>query len=318
MNSKLTALTLLSALLSAPLAHADEAKDARLARQLNLTKASLRHQGRDRTFYYHGRINQRSKALKPVLFVLHGGGGSGPDTANKTGYNPVAQDNGFLVVYPNGWQGNWNDGRGKPAATGVDVSNIDDVGFFRKLFDYTAQTLKGDPQRFYVTGLSNGGTMSYRLGIELTDRIAAIAPVIANLTGPLQTATPKRPLPVLIMNGTADPLMHWGGSTNPDGSVAQLSTPETVTWWIRHNAQRRLVLPRSEHLPNVNRQDDSTVEVTTYTGLVAPVVLYTIHGGGHTFPGSDVKDVPQLVGAKNMDIDGREEVWAFVSQFKLD
>jgi len=222
---------------------------------------------------------------------------------------------GFLVVYPNGWKGNWNDGRGGSYMTGVDVSNIDDVGFFKKLFDYTLEELKGDPSRLYVTGLSNGGTMSYRLAVELTDRIAAIAAIISNLPGPTAAQTPKCPIPVLIMNGTADPLMPWEGSSG-GGEGVRLSTHQTLNWWVTHNRGRRWPRVTTEHLPDKDTKDNSTVELTEVHNLEAPVVLYTIHGGGHTFPGSDVKDVPRLVGYKNMDIDGREEVWAFLSQFK--
>ena len=316
-NSRnLIPLALLALTLSCSAARADEQRDAELAKQLNLTKQSLRHQGRNRTFYYHGKINKRSRHLKPVLFVLHGGSGSGPDIAKKTGYNQLAVDNGFLVIYPDGVEGNWNDGREGTYKTGVDVSGIDDVGFFKKLFDHTVKELKGDPSRLYVTGLSNGGTMSYRLAVELTERIAAVAAIIANLPGPTAGQTPKCPIPVLVMNGTADPLMNWNGSSGGGGEGVRLSTHETVNWWTTHNRGRRRPRTTTEHLPDLDTKDNSTVEVTRISNLEAPVVLYTIHGGGHTFPGSDVKDVPRLVGDKNMDIDGREEVWAFVSQFK--
>ncbi|MEZ6186365.1 MAG: PHB depolymerase family esterase [Planctomycetota bacterium] len=290
------------------------ARDARLAQSLGLTQASLRHEQRERTFYYAGA--EPSAAPRPVLFVLHGGSGSGPDMAHKTGYTELARDHGFVVVYPNGWEGNWNDGRGERAKTGVDVSGIDDVGFFAKLFDHAVEHLGGDPRRLYVTGLSNGGTLSYRLGIELTDRIAAIAPVIANLPGALQGLTPSRPLPVLIMNGTADPLMTWDGERAPDGRVKRLSTPETVAWWVRHNGAASA--PTTARLLDLDPGDGSTVEVSAYAAARAPVVLYTIHGGGHTFPGSNVPDVAWFVGPKNRDLHGPEAVWTFLSGFTRD
>ena len=278
----------------------------------DLTKVEIRHQGRLRTFYYHGTVNRRSSNLKPVLFVLHGGGGSATRTAQDSGYNQIADRDGFLVVYPDGVEGNWNDGRGAPAKTGVDVSDVDDVGFFAKLFDYTARQLKGDPQRFYATGMSNGGTMSYRLGIELGDRLAAIAPVIANMPVALTSLQPRVPLPILIMNGTADPLMLW------EGTETFVSTSQSVRYWLERN--RSLGWPRasSVHLPDTNRRDSSTVEVTTFSGLSAPVVLYTIHGGGHTFPGGQGDFPEQIVGAHNMDIVGAEEIWAFCSEHRRD
>ena len=279
---------------------------------VDLTKAELRHQGRQRTFYYHGKVNRRSAVLKPVLFVLHGGGGNAARTSQDSGYNAIADRDGLLVVYPEGIEGNWNDGRGTVAKTGVDVTDVDDVGFFKKLFDYTARNLKGDPQRFYVTGMSNGGTMSYRLALELGERIAAIAPVIANMPIPLTTQQPTVPMPVLIMNGTADPLMLW------DGGDQILSTPQSVRFWLEANRGQGWPRASSVHLPDLDRRDDSTVEVTTFSGLSAPVVLYTIHGGGHTFPGGQGSFPKQIVGAHNMDIVGAEEIWAFFSEHQRD
>lgn len=274
-----------------------------------LTRGELRHQGRKRTFYYHGRINRRSANLKPVLFVLHGGGGSAARCSRDYGFDPIADRDGFLVVYPEGVDGHWNNGSGDAALSGVDVTGVDDVGFFKRLFDYVAQELKGDPTRFYVTGVSNGGSMTHRLGIELSDQIAAIAPVIANLPVQLATQRPQAPIPVLVMNGTADPLMLWEGT--PD----KLSTSESVRYWIENNRGRRHPRSNSVFLPDTQRRDDSNVEVTTYTGLNAAVILYTIHGGGHTLPGGGTKAPKQVFGPTNMDISGAEEIWAFVSQF---
>lgn len=287
---------------------------------LGLTKVEIEHQGRKRAFYYHGTINKRGPR-KPVLFVLHGGGGSATSTAENSGYSEQSARDGFLVIYPEGVEGSWNDGRGGTTATGVDVSSIDDVGFFKKVFSYTTRRLNGNAKRFYLTGISSGGLMSYRLGIELTERVAAIAPVAANLPVAIASGQPKAPLPTLIMNGTADPLMPWAGgtsslstSTNGEGV---LSTHDTVAFWLRNNGSGRCATSyRSEHLPDLDRRDGSTVEVTTYSGIEAPVVLYTIHGGGHTMPGGTSPASPRLVGTTNMDIVAREEIWAFVSQFR--
>lgn len=316
--NKWLSLALFSLALWSP-AQAQDA-DARLARQLGLTQVTLRHQGRQRVFYYHGRVNPRSARLKPVLLVLHGGGGSALDTAGKSGYDALADRDGFLTIYPEGVNGNWNDGRGTVSMTGVDVTMIDDVGFLRKVLDHATANLKGDPQRCYSTGVSNGGLMSYRLGIELSDRIAAIAAVAANLPLPLATARPGAPMPTLVMNGTADPIMLWDGiPAGPDGG-GTLSAQATVRYWIEANRGRGVVRASVEHLPDLDRRDRSTVDVTTYSGLRAPVVLYTVQGGGHNIPRTDPEmTVPErLVGPQNRDIEGPEEIWAFLSQFQRD
>ena len=169
----------------------------------------------------------------------------------------------------------------------------------------------GNPERMFVTGGSNGGTMTYRLAIELGHRLAGAAAVIANLPEPLTQMRPRAKLPILIMNGTDDPLMTWEGGTGDSGGVL-LGTLETLDWWVQKN--RGAARPRisSTMLPDIDTRDGSTVELSVVNRLEAPVVLYTVHGGGHTSPGSDSSFLPKrLVGNTNQDIDANTEILAF-------
>ncbi len=156
--------------------------------------------------------------------------------------------------------------------------------------------------------------MTYRLGIELGDRLTAIAPIIANLPQNLAGKKPLRPLPVLIMNGTADPMMPLEGGPVKvlgKGYGEVLSTAETPRYWTA--AAGLAGPPERRRLEDRSKADESSVEVEVYRkpGVAAEVVLYRVEGGGHNLPGGLTPDRPRLLGPKNMDINGMKEVWAF-------
>lgn len=287
-----------------------------------LERHSLSFQGRERVYFVHAPPNQSETEGKPVVFVLHGGGGAdAEEMAKRTGMNSIADREAFLVVYPYGVDGQWNDGRGRTFRRAKDNANVDDVGFISAILDELIRSGKADAHRIYVVGLSNGGMMTYRLGIELGDRLSAIAAIIANLPANLAGQKPVRPLPVLIMNGTADPMMPWdGGSVRVLGGEygEVLSTADTVRYWLR--AADMPESPTKESLEDRVRDDQSTVEKEVYRDPqgFAEVLLYTIVGGGHNLPGGQTPDRPRLLGPKNMDINGMEEVWAFFKKHKLD
>jgi len=190
--------------------------------------------GTERSYFVHYPGDKPPPNPKPVLFVLHGGGGAdAEEMARRTGINRIADREDFLVVYPMGIDGQWNDGRGKTFRQAKDNTHVDDVGFIGEVIHTLVRKGHADPSRIYVMGLSNGGMMTYRLGIELGDRLAAIAAVIANLPENIAQRKPVRALPVLIMNGTEDPMMPWNGGAvrvlgREFGSV--LSTEQTVRY----------------------------------------------------------------------------------------
>ena len=294
------------------------ASDAATDNDLSFQK--LKSGDLERTFYLHLPPDQQSSASLPVMLVLHGGGkADGAKLAERTGYNAIADRERFIVVYPNGIDNQWNDGRGVTFRK-ADNTRIDDVGFISALIDLIIRDYKGDPRRVYVTGLSNGGMMALRLGCELDSKITAIAPVIANMPqNIMDQCRPDNSLPVLQMNGTADPLVPWNG-----GSVRFLhkrmgevvSTDETVQFWAKHNQCSPTPVVRT--LQDKDTTDSSRVIESTYTckDNKSEVILYAIEGGGHTFPGSNVPDRPRLVGKKNNDIDGAEIIWNFFKRHR--
>jgi polyhydroxybutyrate depolymerase len=274
-----------------------------------------------RSYYVHRPATVHEPGLLPVVLVLHGGGkADGDETAARTGYLELADRYGFIAVYPNGMDAQWNDGRGRTWRRNSGNRDADDVGFISALIDHLVASDQADPARVYVTGLSNGGMMTLRLGCELDSRLAAIAPVIANMPKAIAAdCRPEGPLPVLLMNGTGDPLVPWEGGQvsvfrKERGEV--LSTNATLGFWVGHNDCA--AKPDVTVLPDMDPDDGSTVRVIRYSGPGndCDVVLYAIEGGGHTFPGSPGRNMPRLLGNRNEDIDAAAVIWAFFSRHR--
>ena len=277
----------------------------------------LNFDGLERSYYLHLPSNFESAGKLPIVLILHGGGrDDGDDVAKRLDYNRIADRDNFIAVYPNGVDAQWNDGRRKTFRKGRSDIWADDVGFLSALIDHLIHEYKGNPRRVYLTGLSNGGMMTLRLGCEISSKLAAIAPVIANIPkNIIGKCKPDSPLPLLLMNGTEDPLVPWNGGhvtllRRKMGEV--VSTEETIQFWAKHN--RCNASPTIKRLPDRNRWDRSTVKVTTYGNRKSgcEVILYAIEGGGHTLPGSNIPNRPRLLGYKNNDIVGTEVIWGFL------
>ncbi|MCL4846393.1 MAG: esterase [Acidobacteria bacterium] len=294
---------------------------AGVATERNLVRRTLEHGGIERTYHVHYPNRQRPGATLPVVIVLHGGGGAGARSlAARTGFNGIADREGFIVVYPAGIDGQWNDGRGKTFRRAKDNTSIDDVGFIAAIVDALVVSGEGDRRRVYVAGVSNGGMMAQRVGIELGSKVAAIAAVIANLPANLAGRAPVRPLPVLVMNGTADPLVPWHGGPvrvlgREYGHV--LSTEATVGYWVR--AAGLPAEPDTRLLDDRDPRDRCRAEVRTYRAAARPVevVLYSLQGAGHNLPGGRTPDLPKLVGPQCRDINGSEVIWDFFARHAL-
>ncbi|GMR13050.1 MAG: PHB depolymerase family esterase [Gemmatimonadota bacterium] len=264
----------------------------------------------------------------PLVFLLHGGGGAAEKafgTEFGRSWRALADRDGFIIIVPQGREDigdagshHWNDCR-----TGIlnpDVAtDLDDVGFIATLVDLANTRFGIDRTKVYVTGASNGGMMSFRIAFEASDRFAAIGAVIANIPDPSECSLPTTPISVLIMNGTADPLIpNEGGcvanATCRRGSV--VSTAESVDFWVRFD--RTSITPIIEDLPNLVTSDNSTVTTSRYSNGLngTEVLLYRVDGGGHNVPGNEPIGLArsQAVGAKNQDVNAAEEIWEFFRQ----
>jgi polyhydroxybutyrate depolymerase len=163
--------------------------------------------------------------------------------------------------------------------------HVDDVAFTRALLDDLATKVKFDPKRVYATGMSNGAIMAYRLASELSDRIAAIAPV----SGPMGTVTcnPRRPVSVMHFHGTADEFAPFAGGTGKKSlsGIKFYSVEHTIQAWVKADGCRKE--PLTEALADT--KDGTKIKIKKYLDgrEGAEVVLVVIEGGGHAWPGKE-------------------------------
>jgi polyhydroxybutyrate depolymerase len=254
-----------------------------------------------------------SRRPRPTVLVLHGSMLNAQMALKSTGFEPLVDREGLVAVYPSAVAGQWNDGRAAAAAWGGRAR--DDVAFLRALVAHLVRTGVSDPQRVYVTGFSNGGMMAFRLMCEATELFAAAAPIAAPLPAELAGGCkPARPTPMLVMSGTADPFMPYGGGEIAFGSGRVLSINETVRFLRNVNGCTDSV--KLDRLPDVDRNDGSNVIIESWTNCssAAPVVLYRIEGGGHRIPRRRAEGVPfvdVLLGKLNHDFEAAEAIWSF-------
>lgn len=251
---------------------------------------SFIYDGLERTYIVHLPPDYDPGGIYPMIINMHGLGSNALEQQFYSGFDFVADTAGIVMVYPNGVENQWN---------AFFNFGVDDVGFISALIDTMSANFSVDLNRVYATGMSMGGFMSYRLACELENRITAIASVTGLLA--YEPCEPSRPVPVLQMHGTDDPTVPYAG------------VPLTIAHWTNHN----LCPPDSTvvDLPDIDPDDQSTVTLTTYSPCddSSEVLLYTINGGGHTWPGSSI-----VIGVTNQDINGSVEIWNFFKKFTLD
>lgn len=270
---------------------------------------------------YTAQLPARKPA--PLVIVLHGKTQRGADMITRTAWPQVARREGFAVVFPDGLNHAWADARTKagPALRGPPVGT-DDVAFIAKLVEKLVADGTADAKRVYVAGSSNGGAMAMTLVCARADLFAAGASVIMNLTDEAAvTCHPSRPLPMLLMNGTADPLVPYEGGRGSSYYAADgfWSTDETLAFWRKLNGCETDDTSVTD-LPDRNVADQSTVtRISSNCPTGHDVMLYRINHGGHRMPGfaPDARFqrvATKMLGPQNGDIDGAETIWSFFSQ----
>jgi polyhydroxybutyrate depolymerase len=280
------------------------------------TMGSIQFGGLERTYRIYVPRGDRARPM-PVVLVLHGGGGTGAgmETLTRGGLNRLAERDGFVAIYPDGVERHWNDGRGIQTYR-AHRENIDDVGFISALIAHLARRLNVDRGRVYATGISNGGLMSFRLARELTSEIAAIAPVAISMSEQIAAMrAPSRPISVLMIPGTLDPLVPWnGGDIGFAGGTKVgkvLPVAETIRYWAGHNQCPSPPTVAME--PDRDPQDGTRVRRETYGPCrdATEVVLLAVEGGGHTWPGGWQYLPERVIGRTSRDIDANEVLWDF-------
>jgi polyhydroxybutyrate depolymerase len=239
----------------------------------NSHSGSIEVDGRVREYYVHTPRGYTGKTPLPMVLVLHGAIQTPEGIDKMSGMSAKADARNFLAVFPKGTGqvDTWNAG----ACCGYAMNNrVDDMAFFRALIekDYAV-----DPKRIYSTGISNGAMMSYRLACELSDKIAAIAPVEGAQD---ITCNPSSPVSVIVFHGTADRLVPYNGGSTPyqmGSKRSDTSVADTVAFWVKFDGCS----------PTPKHEQSSEVQTDIYPGCHngSAVALYAIQGGHHIWPG---------------------------------
>jgi polyhydroxybutyrate depolymerase len=290
--------------------------------EVGVERRTLTVDGHERVFHIY-RPSDGPTGPYPVVIALHGGGGQALGM-RRVGFEPVADREGFVVVYPQGYNRGWNDGRlGKRIVSRAD--DADDVAFVRRMIDTLVEEAIADPARIYSTGPSNGGIMSYRIACDLADRVAAVAPVIGNMPAArAELCTPARPVPIFVINGTKDPLVHWEGGgigREPAASGGYLiSVEQSVALWRQLNGCSDAHTERM--LPDTSTEDGTRTKEFVWSECAdgAEIKLFRVEEGGHIWHG--LERSPDLVriervGRPSLDFSGAEKIWAFFERHRL-
>ena len=268
----------------------------------NRPSGTLVVSGQEREYVLHVPKRYDRTRPTPLVISLHGAGGWGAQQRDLSGWNQLAESEGFIVAYPSG-----ADNVG-PRIWHVDPGPglMRDVKFISALIDALEAAYNIDPARIYANGLSNGGGMSFVLSCALSDRIAAVGMVAAAQTLPWSWCTDRRSVPMIAFHGTADPLIPYGGGTSWSVPNGFPNIPGWTKAWARRN--RCAAKP----VESAVAADVTRLEYTSCAGDAA-VVLFTVQGGGHTWPGG--KPLPEWwVGPTSASIDATREMWAFFRQ----
>lgn len=292
-----------------------QALAAHAGNRTGLLEATIRIDGRDRRFGYY--IPERLASPPPFILAFHGSGGGGERLRGFMGgeLERLAEERGFIPVYPEGLEGNWNGCRAL-APSSANRLGIDDVGFVRALVARLTRELGTDPERVSALGFSGGGHMAYRLALEIPEQIPAVAVLGASLpvAEELDCRPSGRPVSIMIVNGSADPVNPYGGGevVAPGGTrLGRVrSTRATAEYFADlhgYGVQSTTSLTRTRE-----RDGGTWVEETMWFGASGAFVnLVTIHGGGHTIPGPRSR-LPEIVGATERRFHAVREAVSFL------
>ena len=238
----------------------------------------------------------------PLLILFHGGRGNPARMARTTGLD-AGTTRGFAVAFPAALGGNWNDGR-----PGTDLQERDDIAFAAALVDDVAEVVPLRRAAVFVAGISNGGMMAQRVACESPGIIRGVASVAANLPlGQADTCHPTAETVVLLVPGTADPLMPFEGGELPHGEGGEvLSAAGTAALWAeRLGCGADSIVDR---LPDADPADGTRVVRERYACPAGRVEQYVVEGGGHAWPGAR-SVARRLLGRTSQDIDATDLIF---------
>ena len=297
---------------------------------------------RTRTYVVHLPQGYDSQQHYPVVILLHSLNQDAAEMARLTHFNELADRDSIIAVYPNALGGRWNLGGGaeprpyrrgpyrRPGTWGPGypppprsessdrreaAPRNQDLQFLQRMLDRVATNYPVDTRRIYAVGLGEGGLLAIRIGCNGADRIAAIA-VVAAAMPQMQNCVPSRPLPVLLMNGTDDPIVPYDGGRYRDSVIRLLSAEDSAKEWARLNhCSEKPSETKLRALPGGGK--DTKVYLFDRCQENAQVALYSVKNGGHTWPGGEQYMSEKEVGKTSHALNANETIWSFLVTKKI-
>ena len=259
------------------------------------------HQGVERRVVLHNVGPGR-----PVVIALHAFSQSVEDLRGAWPMDAVAEREGFAVAYPEAIGLAWSYSAQRPTRFPGTETVVDDLGFIGAVIDRLIER-GADAARIHVAGASRGGLMAWTLACALPQRLASAAPMLSGMTdGQIADCPPARPLPLITIAGTADPVQWYDGAIQP--SFRLLSVPETIEFWRARHGCSGL---RSRELPHRQAGDPTSTRRVEWLGCAAPLHFLRVEGGGHRMPSLAPAEPSPWAGIRGQDFETAEELWRF-------
>ena len=289
-------------------------------------RVALEPGGRQRSYIVHVPPASREGRPLPVILNFHGGGGNAEGQQKYSRMDTLADAEGFLAVYPDGTGRmsdrllTWNAGT---CCAYSAANNVDDVGFTLALLADLEARQPVDRRRVYATGLSNGAMMAWRLAVEASDRIAAIAPVAGAKV--LKAGGPARPVPVMHFHSVDDPRALYAGGLGPPFPMTTLrafhsAVEPTIRDWaatIGCPTDARVTAELQGQAGSREAGHTATRYLWSPCREGAEVVLWKFTGTGHVWPGGLPDYLLRLLGPSTALVDANLEMWRFFQRFTL-
>jgi polyhydroxybutyrate depolymerase len=274
---------------------------------VNKTNGKIESSGEVRRYLLYVPKTYDPAVPTPLVISIHGLAEWPAHQRDISHWNEVADENGFIVVYPAGTGIPLHWRAGGRFSTGAELPM--DVAFISRLIDKLEAEYNIDPRRIYANGLSNGGGMSFLLACKLSDRIAAIGGVSGAYMLPWDECTPGRPVPMIAFHGTSDPIVSYQGSQSSSHDSSLPAIPDWIKTLANHNGCNEVPV----ELPAVG--EVSGIQYTPCSQN-ADVVFYTVQGGGHSWPGGE--PLPKfIVGHTTQDVDATRLMWDFFTRHPM-
>jgi polyhydroxybutyrate depolymerase len=265
---------------------------------------SIISSGKERNYLLYVPASYNGQSPAPLVFNFHGSGGNPEGQLAYSDFSKPADSKGCIVVLPAGLyqsrgRNSWN--------TTMDSEGVNDVQLVKDLIKELSAKLTIDEKRIYATGMSGGARMASRLGCELSETLAAIAPV-AGIQHPTDCSI-SRAVPTITFHGKKDLVNHYVHRKNSPGYWTT-GVEESVAGWVTTNGCSNPAL--TDHISSVvtklnwkNCNDG------------AEVLFYRIEDGGHTWPGSPIVLTQFWAGKTNKDVNASQLIWDFFMEHPL-